>query len=322
MKAFLTAFALAVTFASASPGVAQNFPVRPIRLIAPYPPGGFNDVTARILGQRLGERLGQTVIIDNRPGGGSVVGTVMAAKAPADGYTLLYGGGSTFVINPVLLKNLPYDPLKTFDAIGLVCRTPLAVLAHPAVPAGSVKELIAVLAGKPGQYSYGSFGNGTVSHFAGEMFVAATGVKILHVPYKGSTPALNDLIAGQIQLSFDTVVVASPQARTGRIRIIAVTTRERSALLPDVPTVAESGYAGFDVDAWIGLVSSVGTPRAVIKKLEAEMINVVGTKDVRDRFAAIGVDTVGTGSNSFVELVKQELPRYTKIARDANITAE
>jgi tripartite-type tricarboxylate transporter receptor subunit TctC len=310
--------ALATTFSA----FAQTYPVRPIRLVAPFPPGGFSDVTARILAQRMGERLGQTMIVDNRPGGGTVIGTDLVAKSPPDGYTLLYAGGSTFVINPVLMKTLPYDPLKSFDAISVVCRTPLAILAHPSVRANSVTELVALVSAKPGQFSYGSFGTGTTAHFAGEMFVAATGVKMVHVPYKGSTPSLNDLIAGQIPLSFDTVVVATPQLRAGRIKVIAVTTRQRSPLLPDVPTVAESGYAGFHMDSWIGLNAAVGTPAAIRNRLEAEALKVLNTADVREKFAAIGVETVPAKGRDFVDLVKQETPRYSKIARDSNITLE
>jgi tripartite-type tricarboxylate transporter receptor subunit TctC len=321
-KSALAFFVVAGCIVTTGPSVGQSYPTRPIRLIAPFPAGGFNDVTARILAQRLGERLGQSMIVDNRPGGSTIIGTEIVAKAPADGHTLLYSGGGTFVINPVLLKNLPYDPIKSFAAIAIVCRTPMAILAHPSVPANNVKELIALIASKPGQYSYGSFGTASASHFAGEMFVSAAKVKLLHVPYKGSTPSLADLMGGQIPLSFDTVVVAMPQARANKIKIIAVTTNRRSTLLPDVPTVAESGYPEFNIDAWIGLSATARTPEAVVKRLANETIRVVGTKEVQDRFAAIGVETVGSSAKEFVDLIRQETPRFARIAQEAKITVE
>ena len=324
VRAWMRFFAgpVCLVIAVAPDVLAQNYPVRPIRLVAPFPPGGFSDVTARILALRLGERLGQTVIVDNRPGGGTVIATDLVAKSPPDGYTLLYAGGSTFVINAVLMKTLPYDPLKSFDAVSIVCRTPLVLLAHPSVRANNVKELVALVSAKPGQFSYGSFGNGTTAHFAGEMFVSATGVKMVHIPYTGSTPSLNDLIAGQIPLSLDTVVVATPQLRAGRIKVIAVTTRQRTSLLPDVPTVAESGYQGFHMDSWVGLNVAAGTPAAIRNRLEAEVMRILSAADVQEKFAAIGVEAVPAKGRDFVALVKRELPRYSKIAREANITAE
>lgn len=301
---------------------AQDYPVKAIRLVLPFPPGGFTDVTARVLAQQLSERFGQPVIVDNKPGGGTVIGAEIVARAQPDGYTLLYTGGSTFTVNPVLIKNLPYDPLKSFTAVGVLGKTSMALLANPSVPANSIKELIALVLAKPGQYAYGSFGNGTTSHFAGEMFASTVGVKLLHVPYKGSAFSMNDLIGGQIPLSFDTIVVAAPQVRAGKIKAIAVTTQERSSLLPDVPTVAESGYPGFDLGTWVGLVAPAGTPDSVVKKLREELVKILAMKGVRESFQAIGVEPARPDAEEFVKLVQSEIQRYSQIAKDANIKAD
>jgi len=301
---------------------AQGYPAKPVRMVVPFPPGGFADVTARIVAQAFTERLGQSFIIENKPGASTLIGAESVAKSAPDGYTLLYAGSSTFTVNPVLLKKLPYDPLKSFAPIGIVSRTAMLLLAHPSAPANNLKELAALAAAKPGHYAYGSFGNGTISNFGGEQLASALGVKLLHVPYRGSSPLMNALVAGEVPFSVDTLVVAAPQIRAGRIKAIAVTAARRTSLLPDVPTVAESGYPGFDVSAWSALSAPAATPEAVIRRLRDVLNRITATKDVIDRFAAIGVEPVVADPDDFVRVVRQDIRNFTRIAKEANIQAE
>ena len=320
--AVLLAMATAVAQPALPAASAQSYPSKPVRIIVPFPPGGYTDVTARIIAQSLTERLGQPFIVDNRPGASTVIGTEAAARAQPDGYTLLYTGSSTFTVNPLLLRNLPYDPLKTFVSVGIVTRTPMVLLVNPSFPANSVKELVALARASPGKYAYGSFGTGTSSHFAGEAFAAATGVRMLHVPYKGSAPLMNDLIGGQVPISFDTLVVAAPQIRSGKVKALAVLTKERTSLFPELPTVAESDYPGFDLGTWLALSSAAGTPEAVIQKLREEVTVIVSQKDVIARFEALGVEGVKPTAEEFARTVQTDLQRFAKIARDANIKGE
>ncbi len=301
---------------------AQPYPSKPVRIIVPFPAGGYTDVTARIIAQSLTERLGQPFVVDNRPGAGTVIGAEMVARAQPDGYTLLVTGASTFTVNPVLLHNLPYDPLKSFVTVGIVTRTPMVLLVNPSFPANSVKELVALAGASPGKYAYGSFGAGTTSHFAGEAFTAATGIRLLHVPYKGSAPLMNDLIGGQVPISFDTLVVAAPQMRSGKAKALAVLTKDRTSLFPQLPTVAESGYPGFDLGTWVALSSAAGTPEAIIQKLREEVTVIVSQKDVIARFEALGVEGVKPTAEEFTRNVQADLQRFAKIARDADIKGE
>ena len=318
----LLAMATAVAQPPLPAASAQPYPSKPVHIIVPFPPGGYTDVTARIIAQSLTERLGQPFIVDNRPGASTVIGTEAAARAQPDGYTLLLTGSSTFAVNPVLLHNLPYDPLKSFVSVGIVTRTPMVLLVHPSFPANSVKELVALASASPGKYAYGSFGAGTISHFAGEAFAAATGVRMLHVPYKGSAPLMNDLVGGQVPISFDTLVVAAPQMRSGKVKALAVLTKERTRLFPQMPTVAESGYPGFDLGTWIALSSAAGTPEAVIQKLREEVTTIVSQRDVIARFEALGIEGVKPTAEEFARNVQTDLQRFAKIARDADIKGE
>lgn len=318
--------ALAVATAVAQPAPptasAPPYPSKPVHIIVPFPPGGYTDATARIIAQSLTERLGQPFIVDNRPGAGTVIGTEVAARAQPDGYTLLFTGSSTYTVNPVLLQHLPYDPLKSFVTVGIVSRTPLMLLAHPSFPANSVRDLVALASASPGKYAYGSYGAGTISHFAGETFAAATGVQILHVPYKGSAPLMTDLVGGQVPISFDTLVVAAPQLRMGKVKALAVLTKDRTSLFPRVPTAAESGYPGIDLGTWVALSSAVGTPAAVIQKLREEITAIVAQKEIVARFEALGVEGVKPTAEEFERIVQADLQRFAKIARDANIKGE
>lgn len=315
----VAALAAALVSTAAS---AQAYPSKPSRIVVPFPPGGYTDVTARVIAQALTEKLGQPFVVENRPGAGTVIGAEAVAKAPADGHTILYSGASTFTVNPVLLKSLPYDPLKSFAPVGLATKTPMVLLVHPSFPARSVKELVSLVQANPGKHPYGSFGAGTISHFAGEVFIAAAGLKMLHVPYKGSTPLMNDLVGGQVPVSFDTLVVSAPQMRSGKVRGLAMMTKERTPLFPDVPTVAESGYPTVDVGTWCAFVLPAGTPEAITRKLRDEIAAIVARKDVVDRFHALGVESVTPSPEHYVETVRSEQQRLGKIAKDADIRAE
>lgn len=236
------------------------FPDKPVTLVVPYPPGGATDTVARIMAKGMGPHLKQTIIIENKAGAGTAIGASAVAQAPADGYTLLISSNTTFTINPGLKTRLPYDPLKSFEAIGILGTSPLVLLANPSVPASTVAELVALARSQPGKLTFGSFGNGTTSHLAGEMFKVQAGVQITHVPYKGSAPAMQDLIGGQVQLTFDTNVAALPMLQAGRVKAIAVTSLKPSPSLPQVPSIAASGYPGFEMVPWITIVAPRGLP--------------------------------------------------------------
>ncbi|MGN8554489.1 UNVERIFIED_CONTAM: tripartite tricarboxylate transporter substrate binding protein [Microbacterium sp. SLM126] len=286
-----------VLAAGASLACAQGFPTKPIQLVIPFPPGGATDVIGRLVGKKLGDKLGQPVVIDNRPGAGTIVGASFVAKAAPDGYTLLASSGTTFTVNPAIHAKLPYDPVKSFEPIGFAGRTGLILLANKDQPVSNLMQLVAAAKAQPGKYSYGSFGTGTTAQFAGEMLFNLAGVKLLHVPYKGSAPAMTDLIGGQIPFSVDTVAAAIPQVKSGKVKAIAVTTAKRSTLLPDVPTAAEAGYPGIDADTWLALVAPRGLPADVRQKLEKALAEVMADPDTRKQLTQAGIEPVeGNGA--------------------------
>ncbi|KJK24347.1 ABC transporter substrate-binding protein [Burkholderiaceae bacterium 16] len=315
----LAACCLAV---SAGGALAQAYPTHPIQMVIPFPPGGATDVIGRLLAKKLGDRLGQTVVIDNRPGAGTIVGAGLVAKAAPDGYTLLVSSGTTFTVNPAIHPKLPYDPLKSFEPIGLTGRTGLILLANRDVPVNNLKQLAAAVKAAPGKYSYGSFGTGTTAQFAGEMLLNDLGIKMLHVPYRGSSPAMTDLIGGQIPFSVDTVSAAVPQIRAGKVKAIAVTTAKRSSLLPDVPTVAESGYPATDMDTWLAVVAPRGLPPEVKARLEKALAETMADPDTRKKLLDNGFEpSYGTAAD-VTALITRELPRMRAIAQRANIQAD
>ena len=306
-----------------APSFAQDvYPSRPITLVIPFPPGGSSDVVGRLVGKRLSELLGQSVVIDNRPGAGTVVGAGYVAKAAADGYTLLLSSGSTFTVNPAIRQNLPYDPIKSYEPIGIVARIPLILLANKNVPVNNVKEFVDAVKASPGKYAYASFGAGTTSQFTGEIMLQAVDAKILHVPYKGSAPAMTDLMGGQVPFSVDTVTAAIPQIKSGKIKAIAVTTAKRSSQLPDVPTFAEAGYKDIDADTWIMVVAPKGIPAPVHAKLEKALAAVVADPEVRKSLLAQGAEPTYANAAASAAQIERELPLMRAIARRANIQAE
>jgi tripartite-type tricarboxylate transporter receptor subunit TctC len=301
---------------------AQAWPAKPVTMVIPFPPGGATDIVGRLVGKKLGERLGQPVVIDNRAGAGTIVGATFVAKAPNDGYTLLISSGSTFTANPALHAKLGYDPVKSFEMIGGVARVSLVLLATRELPIANLKQLTSAAQAAPEKYFYGSFGSGTTSHFAGELLWNAVGVKVQHVPYKGSAPAMTDLIAGQIPLSIDTVAAALPQLKAGKIKAIAVTGPARAPQLPDVPTVAESGYPGFVADSWLALAAPRGIPPEARDRLQKALAEVMADAEVRDKLLESGLQAAYEPAAAAAARIDDELPRMRAIAQRANIKAE
>ena len=301
---------------------AQAYPSKPVTLVIPFPPGGATDIVGRLVGKKLGDKLGQPVVIDNRAGAGTIVGASFVANAPNDGYTLLISSGSTFTANPALHTKLAYDPVKSFEMIGGVARVSLVLLATRDFPVDSLKQLVAAAQKAPDKYFYGSFGSGTTSHFAGELLWSALGVKVQHVPYKGSAPAMTDLIAGQIPLSVDTVAAALPQIKAGKIKAIAVTGPTRAPQLPGVPTVAESGYPGFTDDSWLALAAPRGMTPEARAKLQKALAEVMNDAEVRDKLLEGGLQAAFEPAAAAAARIDDELPRMRAIAQRANIKAE
>jgi tripartite-type tricarboxylate transporter receptor subunit TctC len=298
-----------------------EYPDRPIRLIVSYPPGGGTDVTARQIVPMLSERLGKQVVIDNRSGAGSTLGTNIVAKATPDGYTLLMSD-TTFGIVPGLYPKLPYDASRDFAPVTQITSVPVAMVVHPSVAASSVKELVELARAKPGALTFGSGGVGTPVHMAGELLMVQAQIKMLHVPYKGAGPAFADLLGGQFQLMFPTLQSVVPHVKSGRVRLIGMTTEKRSPAFPEVPTVQESGIPGVIAVAWFGIHAPARTPKAVVARLHDEAVKVVREPAIRDRFLADGADPVGSTPDQFGRFVANEIAKWTKVVKASGIKVE
>lgn len=298
------------------------FPDKPITLIVPFPPGGATDILARKLAGPMGQRLGQAVVVENKAGAGTAIGATALAKSAPDGYTLLISSNTTFTVNAALKRTLPYDPQKDFESIGLIGTSPLVLLAHPKVPANNVKELLALAQREPKGLSYGSFGVGTSAHMAGEMFKVMTGANIVHVAYRGSAPAMTDLMGGQIPLSFDTSVAAMPQMAAGKVKAIAVTTRQRSPQMPQVPTVAEAGFPDYEMVPWVGFVARRGMPAEVSKKLSKALKDSLDDPAIKAELQKVGLDVQFQPGSVYDTKVAQELPMLRAYVHRANIPVE
>lgn len=318
MKSLVVA-ALAVLFAA--PASAQDYPSRPVKIVVSYAPGGSNDVVARVVAPDLQKELGQSFVVENRAGASGTIGADMVAKSPPDGYTLFMGAGA-HALAPSLFRKLPYDITKDFAPISLAATSTYVLVLNPSVPATTVPELIALLKSKPGQLNYASAGKGTPLHLAAELFKSKTGTDIVHVPYGGDTPALNDLLAGTVQLAFMSVASTAPQIRAGKLRALAVTSARRSDALPDLPTLGELGIAGYDVGTWWGLLAPAGTPDAVVAKLNAAMRKAVALPQTKEHFAPLGLDPRSDSPTEFAAFIKEEVARYAAIAKIAGIEAE
>ena len=313
--------ALALTTLSAA-AADSNYPMHPVRLIVGYPPGGTTDIAARLVGQRLGPLLKQTVVIDNRAGASGTIATSIVLKAEPDGHTLSFAASPEVAIYRALMKNPPYDSLQDFAAVTLVGRVPFMLVLHPSVAANSVKELIALARAKPGSLNFASFGNGTSNHLVGEAFRAAAGINIVHIPYKGSAPAITDLLGGQVQMTFDTVPVVLPQVRAGKLRALAVATPKRSALAPEVPTMDEAGIAGFTGGTWFGVLAPARTSAAIVERLNKEISTILRAPDVVQTFNERGIEPVGNSAADFRTFIETESRRWLKVAQDAGVKPE
>jgi len=308
----VTALALVLGLTEA---LAQSYPTKPIRLVVPFPPGGSLDVVARAIGQKLSEAWGQPVVIDNRPGAGGNIGADLVAKSPPDGYTILEGALSTHAVNVSLYSRMPYDPVRDFAPITLVAVTPNVLVVNPSLPVNSVKELIAYAKANPGKLSFGSGSNGSAGHLAGELFKIEAGVDMTHVPYKGGAPAMQDLLAGQTQLMFDNLANSMQQVRAGKLKALAVTTAQRSTLVPELPTLSEAGLPGFDISTWWGFMAPAGTSKEIIAKWNAEVTRILETPEMKAFFAQQGAEARPTSPEAFGEMIRSEIAKYAKIVK-------
>ena len=311
-----------IAFALCTAAQAQPYPSKPVRMIAPFPPGGTTDVLARIVAQKLGDALGRQVIVENRPGAGGNLGHEIAAKAPADGYTLVLTSGSAMVTNQFLYKKLNYDPHKDFAPISIVATAASVMVAHPSVPAKSVREFIALAKARPGKLNFGSGGVGTTAHIVGEVFQAGTGLKLVHVPYKGGVLAVTDLVAGQIDVSFSDMVPAVPHIKSGRLRALAVTADRRSPTLPDVPNMAEAGVKTEFPSQWWAVATPRGTPRPVIDRINAEIAQLMKTSEIQERYLAMGIFTAHTTPEQVTELQQSGTRQMALVVKAAGIQPE
>jgi tripartite-type tricarboxylate transporter receptor subunit TctC len=325
MQLFSRRVIVAATLAVAAiggPAAAQEYPSRPVKIVVPFPAGGSNDIIARILAQKLSERAGQQFFVENRGGAGGNIGAEAVASSDPDGYTLLLAAPGPLTSNMALYKNLPFDPTKAFAPVSLVAQVPIVLMVHPSIEAKNVKDLIALAKAKPGSINFGSSGNGSTNHLAGELLKSMAGINIVHVPYKGAAPAMNDLIAGHIPVMFDNMPAVLPQVQGKKVNAIAVAGAKRASAMPDVPTVAESGVPGFDASAWFGLVAPAKTPPAVLKKLEGEVAAILKMPDVQKRFTELGAEPGNVSGAAFGKFLADETVKWTKVIQASGAKVE
>ena len=320
-RALLAALFL-VTLAGTLPACAQEYPRKAIRLIVPFAPGGGNDTVARAIAQSAGASLGQPMVVDNRAGAGGILGAELAAKSAPDGYTLFLGGVGSHAVNPNLHARLPYDPVKDFAPITLIASAPSVLVVHPSLPARTLAEFTALAKASPGRINYASNGNGSSAQLAAVLYESMAGVRMVHVPYKGLAPALVDLLAGEVQAMFSSVVAIVPSIKAGRLRALAVTGRRRAALLPEVPTLDESGVPGYEAGSWYGILAPAGTPQAIVAKLHEAIVHALARPEVRERLVSEGAEVIGSTPQAFAAHITAELARMGKLIRDAGIRME
>ena len=294
---------------------AQSWPTKPIKYIVPFAPGGSTDILGRIVAEKLSVALGQPVVVENKPGAGGGLGADFTAKAAPDGYTIMGGTISTHAINASLYSNLPYDPVKDFVAVTLLARVPNMRVINPDVPAKTVAELLALMKANPNKYTFASAGNGTSQHLSGELFKSMAGVQMQHIPYKGSPPALQDVVGGQVTMTFDNITTAWPLAKGGKLRALAVTTAKRSAIAPEIPTLAEAGLIGFEVGSWQGVFAPAGTPPEIVKRLNVEIVKILNVPDVKEKLFALGAEPVGDTPEQFAAFVKSEVAKWSDVVK-------
>jgi len=316
--------AAALTFtAGLAPAIvrAQAYPDRPIRFLVPYAPGGATDTSARIAAEYLTNKFGQQVLIENKPGGGTIIATQLLAKAPPDGHTIIFAS-SNHAVNPAMYEKLPYDSVKDFAPITLVAVFPLMLTVNPEVPAKNVSELIALLKKQPGRFNYSTASNGGATHLAGELFKSMAGVFAVHVPYRGSGPSVMSVMAGESQMTFDTVFLQMPQVREGKLRALAVTTSKRSAMAPDVPTMSEAGLPGYEAYTWVGALAPAGTPADIVQKWQQEIARILQMPDIRSRQLAAGLEPVGNTPEQFTQFMRTEMDKWAAVVKRAGIKAD
>jgi len=314
----LICIAIAGAVIGTSADAAEPYPEKPVRMIVPYAPGGNADIQARYTAERLTDALGKQFVADNRPGANGMIGGDLAARSPADGYTLLFIA-NTFTVNPGLYRNVPYDTAKDFQPISLVGETPLLFVANPTVAANNVKELIALAKSQPSQLNFGSSGNGSPSHLAGALLEVMTGVKLVHVPYKGIAAAMVDVMSGQIQLGFPSLTSTLPHVKSGKLKAYAITVKSRSALAPDIPTMAEAGVPGYEASIWNGVLAPAGTPRLIVNKLHDAIVRFLKTPQARERYAHVGAEIRYSTPEEFQALIRSEIAKWAKVVRASGI---
>ena len=322
MKTLLAATVCAAAILHCACAAAQGWPAKPVRVVVPFPPGGSTDIVARIVAQKLGERLGQSMVIENRGGAGGTLGAAQVAKAAPDGYTLLVASTSTHVVAPGVYPKLEYDPVKDFAPVSLIAVSPYLLVVNPSLPAKSVKELVELARKQPGKLNYASAGVGSTTHLAMEMLKAASNTYMLHIPYNGNGPAGTAVIGGQVEILFGSLPALLPHARGGRVRALAVGTLVRAPSMPEVPTVAESGYPGFDASLWLALMAPAGTPQPVIDRLHREIVTVVQAADTRELLDKAGAEPLTSSPAELAALVRDGVAKYAKIIKTAGVKPE
>lgn len=322
MRSTAAVIALCASVLAPSLAEAQSWPTRPVRLISPFAPGGGADITSRAIAQKMSTTLGHQVVVENRGGAGGMIGVDIAAKSPADGYTMVLGTIGPIAINPSLYKKMTYDPMRDLIPVSQAANALNVLVVHPSLPAKNVKEMIAIAKARPGQMNYGSSGPGATDHLAGELFNVLAGVKMVHVPYKGGAPAMLDLVSGNVQVVFSTVSTAVAAMDSKRVRPLAMTGNQRFELMPDLPTVAEAGLKGFEVNNWYGVFLPAGTPKDIVTKLNAEVVKALAAPDVKKRLIEAGIVATSSSPENFTAYVKAEATKWAKVIKDAGITVE
>ena len=320
MKRFSYIALLLATFI-AGVTYAQQYPSRPIRFISPYPPGGGNDTLARILGEKVGERLGQRIIVDNRPGANTIVGTELLAKSVPDGYTLIIIPNS-FATNVSFYPKLPYDSVRDFAPVGQIALSPQMLVAHPSLPAATLKDFLALAKAKPRYFSYATSGNGSVGHLAGLLLGMMTGAELVHVPYKGTGTALNELMGGHIPLMMSSMLATLPHVRAGKLRVLGLTSAQRSRAIPEVPTIAEAGVPGYETTLWYGILAPARTPDAIVRRLNAELGTALKMPDVVEKLSTQAVEPHHTSPEQFAALIRSEIPKWAKVIKAGGVQPE
>ena len=306
---------LGMLMAISAGAAAQDWPTKPVRLVTPYPPGGTTDILSRLFAQRMD--LGQQIIIEARPGAGGNVGTEQVARATPDGYTLVMGASGPMAINASLFRKLPYDPAKDLTPIVLVASVPLVLVVHPSIPVKDVQELITLLKANPDKYTYASAGNGTPQHLSGELFKSMTGTRMAHVPYKGSGPAVNDLVGGQVPIAFESMIAVLPQVQAGRLRALGVTSAKRSPTVPDIPSLAESGVPGYESIAWYGVAGPAGIPKPIVDRINREMRRVLNETEMKARLFAMGSASVHGTPEQFGAFIRSEIQKWARVVKES-----